>query len=95
MRTSVGGEGLRVGGLSRDDGHGVAGDGEEELRIECSVDYTGEVRLAGVDWDDCSACLISFKMSTSVKILSGDLETQFLSHVIDTFYSFVCKFLLS
>jgi hypothetical protein len=43
------GVGLGVGGVGADDGHGVSGEGDEELRVECGVDEAQKVGLAGLD----------------------------------------------
>ncbi|KAF7064791.1 hypothetical protein CFC21_071032 [Triticum aestivum] len=40
---------LKVGGVSAHDGHGVAGEGDEELGVERRVDEPQQVGLAGLD----------------------------------------------
>ena len=51
-----GGEGLEVGGVGADHRELVVGDGQEEGLVECGVDDSEEVGLAGIYWDNGGFC---------------------------------------
>jgi len=52
-----GGEGFEVGGVGTNHCEFVVCDGEEERLIECSIDDTKKVGLAGMYWDNGGVCM--------------------------------------
>jgi hypothetical protein len=54
------GVGLGVGCVHADHGHGVDGEGDEELQVECSVDEPQKVGLAGLHRKRRRVCPKSF-----------------------------------